>query len=303
MRTYPITGSLLIAIALVLSGVTACGEDEPPPPPPRAGGGARPGAAKPAAKKGKPLKPMVRIEDRVQCPTPSDAKKCDPKAPLCGEGQYCIAAGKDHYCGPCPERDAIRPLFKPRDFQLADARDPFQSFVIAQPGLGGPTDSQLAREQTPKCTRKDQFVATSYNYQQLQLVGIVSKGTQRKALMLGGNFGYILKKNDCVGKEKALVKDIGAGFITFQVEAAGKTDPVEHSVQLYPTQVSMTAPDAIDPGAASAPLVAPPSGSAPQAPGPEDQGGTTTTIVQPPQPQPQPQPAPGPQQAPTTINP
>ena len=287
----------VLAIAMLFA---ACGEDAPPPRPAQPGGGG--GGAKPAGKpagKGKQLKPMTRVEDRVACPTPSDAKKCDPKAPTCKAGEYCIAAAKEHYCGPCPERDAIRHAFKPRDFQGSDIRDPFQSFVISQPGLGLGADVPV-KDVTPKCTRKDQFVASSYNYQALKLVGIVAQGTQRKVLVMGGNLGYIVKKGDCVGKEKAVVKEIGAQFVTFQVEAAGKTDPIEYVMQLYPTQVSMGTPDAIDPGAASVPMVAPPSGNAPQAPAPGETQ-TTTTIVQPPRNDPPP--SQGPTQAPTTINP
>ena len=241
---------------------------------------------------------MVRIEDRVTCPPPSDAKKCDLKAPKCGTGEYCIAAGNAAYCGQCPERDAIRHQFKPRDFQGVDLRDPFQSFVINQPGLGG-ADNKTPTEVTPKCTRKDQFVAPSYGYQSLKIVGIVSQGTQRKALMMGGNMGYIIKKGDCVGKEKAFVKDIGAGFITFAVEAAGKADSMEYSMQLYPTPINMGTPDALDPGAASAPMVAPPpSGSAPQDDRPSSQ--TRTTVITQPPPEPV---APPPSQPPTTIKP
>lgn len=272
----------MLSLLLLSLFVAACGEDEvppPPPPPPRPAGGG-PAAPKkgPPLKKGQ-IKPMVRIEERVTCPIPSDAKKCDLKAPKCGNGEYCVPAGNAAYCGPCPERDAIRHVFKPRDFQGVDLRDPFQSFVINQPGLGG--NEGKPTEVTPKCTRKDQFVALSYGYQSLKIVGIVSQGTQRKALMMGGNMGYIIKKGDCVGKEKAYVKDIGAGFITFAVESAGKTDSMEYSMQLYPTPINMGTPDAIDPGAASAPMVAPPPGVAP----PDDRPSSTTrttVITQPP---------------------
>jgi Tfp pilus assembly protein PilP len=302
MRAY------LIAIALVLGGVTACGEDQPPPPPPRppAGGG----AAKPGGPKGKvkQLKPVTRVEDRVVCPAPSDAKKCDPKAPVCAQGQFCIPAGeKDHYCGPCPERDAIRHTFKPRDFQGTDIRDPFQSFVIVQPGLGGGPGDKPPQEVTPKCSRKDQFVATSYNYQSLKLIGIVSQGTQRKVLLSDGRLGHIVKKGDCVGKEKAVVKDIGAGYVTFAVEAQGKTDPAEYSMTLFPTNVQMQNPDAIDPGAAGAPQIAPPGGAVAPAPispvtdvPPPPPAGTTTTIVREP---PKTQTVQPPPQAPTQLKP
>ncbi|MDQ3340400.1 MAG: hypothetical protein M4D80_35020 [Myxococcota bacterium] len=271
MRAY------LAVLALLVS---ACGEDEPPPPAKTPGS---PGAPKPGANattgKGKQITPMNRVEDRVACPAPSDAKKCDPKVPLCAAGQYCIPAGNDHYCGACPERDAIRHTFKPRDFQGVDIRDPFQSFVIVPAGLGMGPEGKVPTEATPKCTRKEQFVATSANYQALKIIGIVSQGTQRKVLLSDGRVGHIVKRGDCVGKEKAVVKDIGAGYITFAVEAAGKSDPIEVSMQLYPSQVQLGSPDAIDPGAASTPMIAPPSGAAP-APQPAPEGPTTTIIQQ-----------------------
>ena len=49
-------------------------------------------------------------------------------------------------------------------------------------------------------------------------------------------------------------------------------------MQLYPTAVSLSDPEAIDPGASSAPMVAPPNALPP--PAPEAQPGTTTTIIQ-----------------------
>jgi hypothetical protein len=285
--------------------MSACGGDEggapagakPPTP---AGGGA---ANKKGGKAAKELKPMRRIEDRVSCPTPSDAKKCDPKAPLCSTGQYCLAAGKDFYCGVCPERDAIRHVFKPRDFSGPDMRDPFQSFVIPPSGLGGPAVAEgEGRVVTQKCVRKDQFQATSFNYQQLKLVGIVAQGTQRKVLVMGGNLGYILKKGDCVGKEKAVVKDVGPTFVTFQVEASGKNAPFEYSMQLYPTAVSMNSPDADDPGAASTPIVAPPSQvTAPDRNTTQPQGPTTTIIQD--KPSTTTTTVPPPSQAPTQLKP
>lgn len=289
--------SKLVLLAFLLS---ACGEDEAPPPPPRPPGAVPAPAAPGATGKGTQLAPMQRIEERVTCPAPSDAKKCDPKTPLCGPGQYCIPAGAGHYCGACPERDAIRHAFKPRDFQGVDIRDPFQSFVIVQPGLGTGPEGKIPTEATPKCTRKDQFVATSENYQSLKIIGIVSQGTQRKVLLSDGRIGHIVKKGDCVGKEKAVVKDIGAGYITFALEAAGKMEPIEVSMQLYPTQVSLSAPDAIDPGAASTPMVAPPRAT--PAPAPEQTGPTTTIIQRPPQQQPAPQSTPPPP-APVQLKP
>lgn len=304
MRPY------MLILALLFGG--ACGEDDPPaaaPKPPQAPGGPR-APAKPAGKT-KELKPMRRIEDRVACPTPSDAKACDLKAPVCPQGQYCLAAADKAFCGPCPERDAIRHVFKPRDFQGSDARDPFLSFIIQQPGLNTATDAGTPRETTQKCTRPDQFVFANRNFQSLKLIGIVSQGTQRKALLADTFQGRVVKKGDCVGREKAYVKEIGAGFLTFTVEAVGKTDASELSMQLYPTAVSLSDPDVPDPGAASgtAPTVAPPNAvpsptSVPPASETTPAPGTTTTIIQDrPSTTTTTVPSPSPQQAPTQLKP
>lgn len=296
--------SCLVVMVLFLG---ACGEDAPPPAPPRPpqSGNANTGAKKADAKKGpaKPLKPMRRIEERVSCPTPSDAKKCDPKAPACAEGQYCIPAGKENYCGLCPEREAIRHVFKPRDFQGGDLRDPFTSFVVAQPGLNQQSDT-APRETTQKCSRPDQFVWGSRNYQALKLIGIVSQGTQRKALLADSFEGKVVKKGDCVGREKAFVKDIGAGYITFTVEAIGKADPSEFSLQLYPAAIQLADPDVIDPGAGSTPTT-PTVQSPTEVPSPsQTQPGTTTTIIQDrPTTTTTTVPSPQPQQAPTQLKP
>ncbi len=293
---------LIAAFALL----AACGgEDDEAAP---SGGGPTAPAAPVAAARpaGPQLAPKLRIEDRVACPTPTDAKKCDPNAAVCGEGQYCLSAGAAHYCGVCPERDAIRHTFKPRDFQGTDIRDPFQSFVINQPGLGV-AGTDMPTDRTPRCTRRDQMVASNYSYQSLKLVGIVSQGTQRKVLMMdSGNLGHIVKKGDCVGKEKALVKDIGAGYVTFIVDkgdpvGATPREPEEQSMQLYPTQVSVNMQ--IDEPATrpTAPIVAPPS-----------QGGTQQQPQQPPPgptiriedtPAPPPAPVQPPPQAPAQIRP
>jgi Tfp pilus assembly protein PilP len=259
---------LLLLAAVVLSG---CGEDDAPPPPPRVAAtptvAATPGAAGAGSKT--MLTEKQRIEDRVQCPIPDRPTdpvggRCDPKAPSCGEHLYCLAHPTGgHYCEPCPERDSIRHVFKERDFVAEQNRDPFQSFLLPQvAALGGPVDFGP----TKACVRDDQIVATSYSYAELKLVGIVAMGTQRKVLMMGGPLGYIIKRGDCVGKEKAVVKDIGTSYITFQIEPDASTTnqrpPQEHSVQLNPTQLLVNAPGDLPtpaPRTTIAPVVPPPA--------------------------------------------
>ena len=288
-------GSVAVLLALVVAG---CGDDDgpgPQPQPVRASGPAAPGAVGggPGAKG--QLTERPHIEDRVNCPIPeqpSDPRdgKCDPKAPSCGEHLYCLQLAQGHYCEPCPERDGIRHAFKERDFDTEHNRDPFQSQL--QPIGPGPTDPGLPRQ----CARGDQLAPGS-SYVELKLVGIVAEGTRRKALMMAGPLGWILKRGDCVGKEKAVVKDIGTGYITFQLDpdgsAANQRAPEEYSVQLNPKQLTMNEParpgstprfpaaPAASPGAVlrpgALPAGSPPAPVAPVAPGVPGAPGATGT--------------------------
>jgi hypothetical protein len=217
-------------LLLGLLVIGACGEEEgnpqPQPPPP---GGNQPQPPPPAA--GAP----------TAAANPNGKKKIED------------LVSKE-------EEATIRHTFKDRDFLLDENnRDPFQSFVLTPPETN---NDKLPQDITSSCVRDDQFVASTYSYTDLKLVGIVAERTQKKVLMMGGRFGYLIKKGDCVGREKAVVKDIGTGYITFQVapEVVGgqQRDVEEHSVQLYPNQVPLaTQPRVIDSPRSNAPVVSP----------------------------------------------
>ncbi|HSK02884.1 MAG TPA: pilus assembly protein PilP, partial [Kofleriaceae bacterium] len=295
----------------------ACGEDEDAPvqarpgqatPAPPVGGASAAGG--PGAGSGRQLTPQLSIEDRVVCRVESiPSKRCDPKRPRCAQGEYCIANTDGSFCGPCQERDTIRRVFRPRDFvSTIETRDPFQSFIVAQPGLGSRSDDDRQTDPAKNCRREDQMVAQSYSYQDLKLVGIVTQGTQRKVLMIDStNLGHIIRRGDCVGKEKAVVKEIGKEFITFEIHpdgvaADGKREPEQRSIQLYPKQLPVSSLPAEQPSRGAAPpIVAPP----PAMPSPGGgngaaaRPGTRIQIVPPGSPQ-----APAvPPQAPTTLAP
>ncbi len=227
--------------ALLLLALVGCGEDETAPPPKAPGGGAaKTAAAKGKAKAAAPLVPKLKVEDRVPDPA---------------------------------EKASIRHQFRDRDFAVEQInRDPFQSFVLGQKGLVPTDGSKLPQDVTKKCQRDDQFVASNYSYTDLRLVGIVAERAQRRVLMMdAGNLGHIIKKGDCVGREKAVVKDIGTGFITFQVQpedtSTGQVRNIEeHSVQLYPNQMPVQSQPTPDVPRTQAPVVAPPAANAPMAP-------------------------------------
>jgi hypothetical protein len=232
----------------------------------------------------------MHVEERVYCPSPDKptGQSCDKDAPACDPGRFCLQVGNAWSCEPCPERDSVRHEFKDRDFVADQTRDPFQSYIIVQKGL----ESEPEKKEEGPCKRQDLFVATNYSYLDLTLVGIVAQGTQRKVLMMDrGNLGHIVHRGDCVGKEKAVVKDIGPGFVTFVISSDDEKNPnagpTERSVQLHPTGLQMTPADLQRGGASappSAPVVAPSSGKSTNTPPPPAQSpsqGNGAPIVTP----------------------
>ena len=322
----------VLVIVLMLG---ACGEDD------EGGSTTQQGTATPApaaaaagaGSGGKQLVEQLKVEERVPCQAPSSkAKRCDPKLPPLVEiaggsatppndtdmrcdtkrKQYCLPTVDDanqpiYACGACPERDAIRyPFSSDRDFVVTDAnRDPFQSYLLRAPAMAGSGsgDPALQKAVTARCLKKDQFQAVNYSYKDLKPVGVVAQGTLRKVLMMDpGNLGHIIKARDCVGKEKAVVSDIGDEFICFQVEANAATGEVlppdcqrlrTPSVSLS-SQPSETAPG--DGRTTITPVIAPPPSLPPRpterSPAPERAPAPSRTTI-----------SPAPQQPPTMIKP
>jgi len=275
------------ALAVLAIAAVGCGDDDAPPPQrpvqPTPTSAATSGAAGGPGGKNL-LAEKIHIEERVVCPIPdkpSDpSAKCDLKAPSCAEHLYCLKLPQGSFCEPCPERDAIRHAFKERDFAAEQNRDPFQSFLLPQIPTGAKTPF-VPLDPTKKCLRNDQMVASNYGYADLKLVGIVAAGTQRKVLMTVGREGYIIKRGDCVGKEKAVVKDIGAGYVTFQIDAdtasVVQRPPQEYSVALNPKQLTVGDPGDLPssaPRTTITPVVPPPAVLPPRGqPGPPPAGG------------------------------
>jgi len=156
----------------------------------------------------------------------------------------------EDYLADPDERKAIRHEFRDRDFAPDSTgnenRDPFRSYVVRQPGVGNNANSKnkpaAAVEATESCSKKQQ-IAPSYSLRDLRLIGIVLRGAKSYALFRdSAGLGWVVRRNDCLGKEKARVKDIGAGFVTLDValEATASQNPAqERSIQLYPEDLQL----------------------------------------------------------------
>jgi Tfp pilus assembly protein PilP len=247
---------LVVAIALL----AACGDDsgdKPPPKPGQPAGAPAPGAGSGSGSK---LQPQVHIEDRVTCPVKerdeNDKKEiqCEPDKTTCPDQRYCLDAKKTDpktdkfiivgkFCKRCPERENIRHVFKERDFALdAGNRDPFKSFLIGNTDNGPGKGPDGKPAPTEHC-KPDGWKIPDYSYADLKLVGIVSMGTQRRVLLMAGNKGEIITRGNCVGKERALVKEIGATYVTLQLvnDVKDNREPEEHSLELYPKALPLGA--------------------------------------------------------------
>lgn len=269
---------LLFAVAIAAL-VAACGDDDDAAGATRANGApaaGAPAAAKPTDKN--KLQPRMHVEDKISCPVP-DAPTGHPACtpidqpptpntkllPDCDPGTYCMQVANTFTCEPCAERESIRHEFKDRDFVADQSRDPFYPYVMTPAGLGGGSSTSKP-EPHQTCKRPDQFVAPGYSYQDLKLVGIVAQGTLRKALMMDSRpLGYLVKRGDCVGKEKAVVKDIGAGYITFVAEEDpdSKRPAQESTMQLHPGGLDSEPPPTSQPTPGPVTPVVPPPVSPP----------------------------------------
>lgn len=137
----------------------------------------------------------------------------------------------------------------------------------------------LPKDVTKRCGDESQIRLASYSFLDLKLVGVIKLGLQRKLLMLDPvNVGHVIARNECIGKERAYVKDIGEEpgvpsrgilgrgiFVTFEIPPdptqSEARPPEERTIYLNPnarigagTAPPSDAPRPMDP---STPVVAP----------------------------------------------
>jgi hypothetical protein len=145
--------------------------------------------------------------------------------------------------------DEYRRVFIEKDFRPDltgdENRDPFRSYVTRLPGAR----TTAAQENAPKievtelCT-KDNSKATNYSLRDLRLIGIVLRGTKGYAQFRDSRqYGHTVHKGDCLGKEKARVEAIGAGFVRLEVTqeappGAAAPPPEKKDWVLHPEEVT-----------------------------------------------------------------
>ncbi|HWM86221.1 MAG TPA: hypothetical protein VNO33_10300 [Kofleriaceae bacterium] len=181
--------------------------------------------------------------------TATDASKAPPKKKpatgraAAGRGRAKEKGGRlDTYS---QIEDRFRLPFGERDFSVDPAgdenRDPFRSFVVRQGTGPRELKGQVAIQPTDVCTEKNSR-APGNSIRDLRLIAIVLRGTRSYAQFRDpSGFGPIVRLRDCLGKEKAIVEKIGAGFVTLEVvpDAASSKEPQaeRRDIQLHPAEL------------------------------------------------------------------
>jgi len=121
------------------------------------------------------------------------------------------------------EAETMRHPFEPRDFEVdyqsEESRDPFRSYVVDVNPTTTPTDG--SSKPSEECSDEN-TKAGSYSLRDLELIGIVLRGTRSYAQFRDrSGKGHIVLRNDCLSQEKARVTSIGTGFVSLRMVPEG----------------------------------------------------------------------------------
>lgn len=204
-------GALLVALGFTLLGNPGCGGDEP--------AAAASDPAKAAPKK----------------------KAATGRAPA-GRGRREKTGRLDTYV---QIEERFRLPFGERDFGTDPAgdenRDPFRSYVIRQGTGPRELKGAVPIQPTDVCTEENSR-APGHSIRELRLIGLVLRGTRSYAQFRDpSGFGWIVRLRDCLGKEKAIVEKIGAGFVTLEVvpevSSSSEQQAERRDIQLHPAEL------------------------------------------------------------------
>ncbi len=113
-------------------------------------------------------------------------------------------------------------------------RDPFRSYIVDHPRSDRDDDDF----RTELCGA-DNSAADAYPHQDLELTGIVLRGTRGYALFRDRQgASHIVNRGDCIGSDKALITNIGSNYVQLALGADDAreegTEPEEKPILLHP---------------------------------------------------------------------
>jgi hypothetical protein len=201
----------------------------------------------------------------------NDAAKAAPKKKAAAGGRAAAGRGRKDKVGRLDTyvqiEERFRLPFSERDFGTDpagdDNRDPFRSYVVRQGTGPRELKGAVPIQPTDVCTEKNSR-APSHSIRELRLIGLVLRGTRSYAQFRDpSGFGWIVRLRDCLGKEKAIVEKIGAGFVTLEVvpemAASSEQQAERRDIQLHPAELRAEEEMPVEPPPRDAPAPPPPA--------------------------------------------
>jgi len=232
MSNLTLRADVLVPILAAVFFVSGCGDDKPDKPKRKRPTAPKTVTAVGGANKGtlvvyRKIDDVAVVESTGRC-----TKKCkDAQVPVTCIQRCVLKASWD-----------LRHTFA----QKRDApRDPFHSYVLKTEGTtdGVTTTAATAENYCPpkdmrapdlRASTMDPRARRSFSYRTLKLKGIIGRGTKRQALFADSTgFSHIVRKGNCIGKEKARVKEIGVEVVVLEI----KTDEAKAPTPLKPIEL------------------------------------------------------------------
>lgn len=123
-------------------------------------------------------------------------------------------------------------------------RDPFRSWVLA------PAETNSGPAPIDPCTQgKVRWGAQSYSVRDLSLIGLVKRERSYAQFTDGSERdSWIVRKGDCVGQEKAIIEEIGVGYVRLSITppappGAPAPPAQKQEISLHPNELDI--PDSV----------------------------------------------------------
>lgn len=125
-------------------------------------------------------------------------------------------------------------------------RDPFRSWILQPQVEEGP---DLARPEDVCTDGKVRWGAQNHSVRALSLIGLVKRGRSYAQFTDSGEKdSWIVRKGDCIGQEKAIIEEVGVGYVRLSITppappGAPAPAPQKQDIPLHPDELEI--PDSI----------------------------------------------------------
>lgn len=143
--------------------------------------------------------------------------------------------------------EGLRHVFADADFVPDSAgetnRDPFRSWVL-KPKLEAEVSDEP--QAVDVCTKAGvRWGAESYSVRDIDLVGLVKRGRSYAQFTdRSDTDSWIVRKGDCIGQEKAIIEEIGVGYVRLSITpdappGSPAPKPQKQDISLHPDELEL----------------------------------------------------------------